>query len=289
MAKKKSKKRRVEPQQLGEILRAGPDFVLAEADTAATPGFRGGKKAGRAALSAGAGQLSELQERLTAAARGGGTRSALLVIQGMDTAGKGGIVKHVVGACDPEGVHVASFGPPTAEERAHDFLWRVRRELPRPGQIGVFDRSHYEDVLIVRVHGLVPRATWSRRYATINRFEQRLVDDGTAVVKVMLNISSTEQKRRLRRRLVRPDKWWKYNPADLVERALWDYYQQAYQDVITRCSTTAAPWYVVPADHKWYARWAVQQLLIDALGEIDTQWPPPAFDVAEEKARLARS
>jgi PPK2 family polyphosphate:nucleotide phosphotransferase len=288
MAKKKSK-RRVEPQQLGEILRAGPDFVLSDADTGATPGFTGGKKAGRAALAAGTGRLSDLQERLTAAATGGGTRSALLVIQGMDTAGKGGIVKHVVGACDPEGVRVTAFKAPTAEEQAHDFLWRVRPKIPAPGQIGVFDRSHYEDVLIVRVHGLVPRATWSRRYATINRFEQRLVDDGVAVVKVMLNLSSAEQKRRLRRRLDRPDKWWKYRPEDLVERALWEGYQQAYQDVITRCSTPAAPWHVVPADHKWYARWAVQQLLIDALEAIDPQWPPPAFDVAEEKARLARS
>jgi PPK2 family polyphosphate:nucleotide phosphotransferase len=288
MAKKKSNKR-AEPQQLGELLRAGPDFRLSESDTGATPGFAGGKKAGQAALAAGSVRLSDLQERLTAAARGGSTRSALLVIQGMDTAGKGGIVKHVVGACDPEGLKVTAFKAPTAEERAHDFLWRVRPRLPEPGQISVFDRSHYEDVLIVRVHGLVPRATWSRRYATINRFEQRVVDDGVAVVKVMLNISSAEQKRRLRRRLERPDKWWKYNPEDLVERALWDSYQQAYQDVITRCSTAAAPWYVVPADHKWYARWAVQQLLVDALEEIDPQWPPPAFDVAEEKARLARS
>jgi PPK2 family polyphosphate:nucleotide phosphotransferase len=272
---------------LAELLRAGPEFDLAGADTAATPGFRGGKKAGRKALQDGTGPLSDLQERLTAAAKGGSDRSVLLVIQGMDTAGKGGIVRHVVGACDPEGVRVTSFKAPTAEERAHDFLWRIRRALPPAGRIGVFDRSHYEDVLIVRVHDLVPRAVWSRRYATINRFEQRLAESGTSVVKVMLNISAGEQKKRLLARLDRPDKWWKYNPGDVDERGYWPDYQEAYQAAITRCSTEAAAWHVVPADHKWYARWAVQQLVLDALTAVDPQWPPASFDVETEKQRLS--
>ena len=274
-------------QPLSELLRAGPDFDLAAAKTDATPGFRGRKRDGENALADGKERLSNLQDRLTAAAAGGSGRSVLLVVQGMDTAGKGGIVRHVVGACDPEGVRVTSFKVPTAEELSHDFLWRIRRALPPAGRIGVFDRSHYEDVLIVRVHELAPRATWARRYATINRFEQRLVDDGTTVVKVMLNISADEQKRRLRDRLSRPDKWWKFNPGDIDEREEWPAYQEAYQAALTKCSTEAAPWYVVPADHKWYARWAVQQLLIDALDGIDPQWPPADFDIKAEKARLA--
>lgn len=289
MAKAKSNKTAKPTPTLSERLRVGPGFDLLEADTAATPGFSGGKKAGQQALADGVARLSELQERLTAAAKGGGDRSVLLVVQGMDTAGKGGVVRHVVGACDPEGVRVTAFKVPTPEERAHDFLWRIRLALPTAGKIGVFDRSHYEDVLVVRVHGLVPRATWSRRYATINRFEQKLVESGTPIVKVMLNISAQEQKKRLRARLDRPDKWWKYNPGDVVERTLWPDYQEAYQAALTRCSTDLAPWHVVPADHKWYARWAVQRLLLDALEAIDPQWPPASFDVKAEKARLAKT
>jgi PPK2 family polyphosphate:nucleotide phosphotransferase len=289
MAKAKAKGSKKAAPTLSELLRPGPDFDLVEADTGATPGFSGGKKAGERALADGAQRLSDLQERLTAAARGGSTRSVLLVVQGMDTAGKGGIVRHVVGACDPEGVRVTAFKAPTPEERAHDFLWRIRAALPPAGKIGVFDRSHYEDVLIVRVHNLVPRATWSRRYATINRFEQRLVESGTAIVKVMLHISAQEQKQRLMARLDRPDKWWKYNPRDVDERGFWPDYQEAYQAAVTKCSSEGAPWHVVPADHKWYARWAVQQLVLDALDQIDPQWPPASFDVKAERKRLAKA
>jgi PPK2 family polyphosphate:nucleotide phosphotransferase len=288
MAKGKGKKTAA-PTSLADLLRAGPGFDLATADTAATPGFTGRKKAAELALLDGTQPLSDLQERLTAAATGGSQRSVLLVVQGMDTSGKGGIVRHVVGACDPEGVRVTSFKAPTAEERSHDFLWRVRRALPPAGKIGVFDRSHYEDVLIVRVHGLVPRPVWSRRYGAINRFEQGLVESGTTIVKVMLNISAGEQKERLMARLDRPDKWWKYNPNDVVERGVWPDYQEAYQAAITKCSTDGAPWHVVPADRKWYARWAVQQLLLEALGAIDPQWPPASFDVEAEKERLAKT
>ncbi len=231
-------------------------------------------------------RLSDLQERLFAESKGGGTRSVLLVIQGMDTSGKGGIMRHVVGAVDPQGVKITSFKAPSAEERRHPFLWRIRRALPGPGQIGVFDRSHYEDVLIVRVHDLVPPATWARRYATINRFENGVVDDGTTVVKVMLHVSAEEQKERLGERLERGDKYWKYNPGDLDERAHWPEYMEAYQVALERCSTAVAPWHVVPADRKWYARLAVTNLLLEALETMDPQWPAADFDVEAERTRL---
>lgn len=277
------------PQRVADVLAVGTGFRLADVDPGSTPGFDGKKADGAAALAAGAEQLSALQERLFAASRGGDPRNVLLVVQGMDTSGKGGIMRHVVGNADPQGVRHTAFKAPTPEERSHDFLWRIRRALPLPGEIGVFDRSHYEDVLVVRVHDLVPRAVWSRRYATINRFEKSLADKGTTIVKVMLHISRDEQKERLAERLDRPDKYWKYNPRDVDERQRWDDYQEAYQVALTRCSTQAAPWHVVPADRKWYARWAVQQLLVDALADIDPQWPAADFDVDVEKARLAAS
>jgi PPK2 family polyphosphate:nucleotide phosphotransferase len=265
----------------------GEGFRLADVDSASTPGFDGKKAEGEVALAAGRDDLGAVQERLWAASRGGATRSVLLVVQGMDTSGKGGIMRHVVGAVDPQGVRHTAFKAPTPEERAHDFLWRIRNALPRAGEIGVFDRSHYEDVLVVRVHDLVPRAVWSRRYATINRFEAGVVQQGTTIVKVMLHIGKDEQKARLGERLERPDKYWKYNPRDVDERQKWDDYMEAYQVALTRCSTQAAPWHVVPADRKWYARWAVQQLLLDALTDLDPQWPAATFDVEAEKARLA--
>ena len=276
-------------QRLAEVLRVGDGFDLTAVDTAGTPGFCGGKAEGQAALAAGADQLGGLQERLWAQSRGGGVRSVLLLLQGMDTSGKGGNMRHGVGAADPQGVRHTAFKAPTAQERSHDFLWRIRNALPQPGELGVFDRSHYEDVLIVRVHSLVPRAIWSRRYGTINRFENSLVDKGTTVVKVMLHLGKDEQKARLAERLERPDKYWKYNPGDVDERAHWDAYQEAYQVALTRCSTAAAPWSVVPADRKWYARWAVQQLVLDALEDLDPQWPPADFDVEVQRQRLAQS
>ena len=277
------------PERLADLLRVGPGFDLSAVDTGGTPGFAGKKAEGHAALAAGAERLGELQERLWAESRGGGTRSLLLVVQGMDTAGKGGIMRHVVGSADPQGVRHTAFKAPTAEERAHDFLWRIRRALPLPGELGVFDRSHYEDVLVVRVHDLVPRAVWSRRYATINRFEASVVAKGTTVLKVMLHLGKDEQQERLAARLEDPTKYWKYNPGDVDERARWDAYQEAYQVALTRCSTDAAPWYVVPADRKWYARWAVQQLLLDALADLDPQWPAADFDVEAERKRVAAS
>jgi len=278
-----------DPAELAGLLRVGPGFELGSVDPDSTPGFNGDKAAGEKARLAGADQLSELQERLFAASRGSSrsTRSVLLVVQGMDTSGKGGITRHVVGAVDPQGVQFAAFKAPTPEEQAHDFLWRIRPHAPKPGMLGVFDRSHYEDVLIVRVHGLVPEATWQQRYDLINGFEGSLAQAGTAIVKVMLHISPQEQLTRLAERLTRPDKYWKYNPGDITEHQFWDAYQEAYQAALTRCSTDSAPWFVVPANRKWYARWAVQHLLVDALTGINPQWPAPDFDLDTERKRLA--
>ncbi|MGL5852717.1 MAG: polyphosphate kinase 2 family protein [Phycicoccus sp.] len=272
--------------QWSDTLRVGAEFRLEDIDPRATPGFDSDKAAAAAALPDLQARLAELQERLWAESRGGGTRSLLLVIQGMDTSGKGGIMRHVVGAVDPQGVDITAFKAPTVEERQHPFLWRIRRALPSPGVVGVFDRSHYEDVLIVRVHDLVPRATWSRRYAQINAFERSVVDRGTTMVKVMLHISAEEQKNRLAERLERPDKHWKFNPGDLDERALWPAYQEAYQAALARCSTAQAPWHVVPADRKWYARFAVTQLVVEHLERLNPQWPVADFDVEAEKARM---
>lgn len=270
------------------LLRVGPGFRLADVDPAATPGYGGGKKAGQADLSAAAEEFDQLQERLYAQSRTQpDSPSVLLVLQAMDSAGKGGIVRHVIGATDPQGVHLKAFKKPTAEELTHDFLWRIEKEVPGAGYIGVFDRSHYEDVLIGRVRQLAPADEIERRYGAIVDFEQRLTKRGVHIVKVMLHISDDEQKARLSERLDRPDKHWKYNPGDVDERELWPAYMGAYQALFERTSTDQAPWFVVPANHKWYARLAVQALLLDVLKRIDPQWPVADFDVEAEKARLA--
>ncbi|WP_309710608.1 PPK2 family polyphosphate kinase [Pseudolysinimonas sp.] len=269
------------------LLRVGSGVDLAKIDTSATPGFDGDKAAGEAALAAGAEEVANLQEQLYAASRLGDPRSVLLVLQAMDTAGKGGIVKHVVGSVDPQGVSIAAFKRPTPEEEAHDFLWRIRKRLPAPGLIGVFDRSHYESVLIHRVRGLSTPEEVEGRYPMIVDFEKELVASGVTVVKVMLHISRDEQKARLGERLERPDKHWKYNPGDVDERAFWDDYMDAYRVAIDRTSTDPAPWYVVPADRKWYARLAVHTLLLDALRSLKLEWPVAEFDVEVEKKRLA--
>ncbi|WP_439592714.1 polyphosphate kinase 2 family protein [Microbacterium sp.] len=273
-----------------DILRVDAGFRLADVDPRSTPGHTGRKDHGTQDLATGVAELDEYQERLYAASRSDATdASVLLVLQAMDSAGKGGIIRHVVGSVDPQGVMLTAFKKPTAEELSHDFLWRIEKRVPEPGFIGVFDRSHYEDVLIGRVRQLAPADEIERRYGAINDFEKRVTDAGTRIVKVMLHISPEEQKARLGERLERPDKHWKYNPGDIDERELWPAYMDAYQTVFERTSTDAAPWHVVPADRKWYARLAVQALLLEALEKIDPQWPAATFDVAVEKARLAAS
>jgi len=270
-----------------QALATGHGFVLADCDPRSTPGYNGDKAAGAELMAATAPELADLQEQLYAESKVGGKAAVLLVVQGMDTSGKGGIMRHVVGSMDPQGVHYTAFKAPTREEQEHPFLWRIRNALPQPGEIGVFDRSHYEDVLIARVHNLVPTATWGRRYGQINALEQTVTKAGTTIVKVMLHISSDEQKARLTARLNRPEKHWKYNAADVDERERWPAYQEAYQAAIEKCSTEHAPWFVVPADRKWYARLAVQQLVLEHLRAMAPQWPAATFDVEVEKARLA--
>ncbi len=269
-----------------DALRVSEGFRLADFDPTGKPGWDGRSKHADAHLAQRGVLMSQLQERLFAEGLSGGTRSVLLVLQGMDTAGKGGIVRHVVGMVDPQGVQLSAFGVPTEEERKHPYLWRIENALPQPGKLGVFDRSHYEDVLVVRVHDLVPPDVWGARYDEINDFEARVVANGTTIIKVALMVSQAEQKKRLRQRLERPDKYWKYNPGDLDERLLWPKYAEAYQAVFDRTSTDVAPWFVVPADRKWYARLAVTELLAHAFKGLDLGWPPADFDVAAEMARL---
>lgn len=272
-----------------EALRATARTKISRIDTQATPGFVGDKIAGEALLAERAQRLSALQELLFANGRSGDKRAVLLVLQGMDTAGKGGIVRHVIGSVDPQGVDHAAFGVPSAEEKRHHYLWRIHKALPRGGQLGVFDRSHYEDVLVVRVHNLVPPSEWEPRYDEINLFEREIVDEGITLVKVAMFVSLDEQKRRLRERLERPDKYWKFNPNDIAERTHWPAYQEAYQAMLDRTSTPHAPWHVLPADRKWFSRLAVTELLIHALEGLDLDWPAPAFAVDEELARLELS
>jgi PPK2 family polyphosphate:nucleotide phosphotransferase len=278
----KKRKERAD-QRLSDLLRVPSTGAhLHHTATRATPEFDGDKHDAAKALPDLGARLSDLQEQLFAE-RG---RSLLLVLQGLDTSGKGGTVRHVVGAMDPGGLHVAHFGVPTAEERRHDFLWRIRRELPPPGYVGVFDRSHYEDVVTVRVTGAVQKRTWSRRFAAINRFEAHLVEQGTRVVKVFLHISPEESRERLLVRLDDPTKQWKFNPGDLVTRESWEEYLTAYEDALTRCSTDLAPWFVVPADRKWYRNWAVTTLLVEQLEAMGLAWPAPTYDVDEQRTRL---
>jgi PPK2 family polyphosphate:nucleotide phosphotransferase len=274
-----------------ELLRvpAGDTFDLASVDPRGTPGLpaKKDKQWARDQLDAVGAELAGSQEKLYARAKAAGDpRRVLLVLQAMDCGGKDGTIRNVAGRLNPQGVRVVSFGPPTPEERRHHFLWRVRREVPGPGYIGMFNRSHYEDVLIVRVHGLVPERVWTRRYAQINDFEAKLTGSGVTVVKVMLHISYEEQRARLLARLEDPTKHWKYNPADVEERRYWPDYQAAYADALGRCSTGGAPWYVVPADRKWYRDWAVAHLLRETMADLRLEYPPPDFDVAAEKARL---
>jgi PPK2 family polyphosphate:nucleotide phosphotransferase len=293
MAKKSKHDNGSQPSEpLRTLLRlpAGP-VDMASLDPAATTGFPGDKDDAPTITESLAPELGDLQERLFAVGRvaEGANQKILVVLQGMDTSGKGGAIRHAIGMVDPQGVKIKAFKAPTEEERAHPYLWRIERELPSPGMIGIFDRSHYEDVLVVRVHNLVDESVWSKRYDEINAWEQGLVDQGTVLIKCFLNLSSAEQKDRLLARLDDPTKHWKYNPGDVDERAKWPAYLAAYQAVLERCNTQRAPWYVIPADRKWYRNWAVAQLLVEHLRALDLSWPTAEFDVEKEKERVAAS
>jgi PPK2 family polyphosphate:nucleotide phosphotransferase len=259
----------------------GSPSALRQRDTRATPGARSRKKAEKE-LDELERRLDRLQVRLMAEAR----RSLLVVLQGMDTSGKDGTIKHAFASLSPSATDVEAFKAPTDEELSHDFLWRIRKALPKPGRIGIFNRSHYEDVVVVRVKELVGRESWSARYDQINAFEREITEAGTTVLKLFLHISREEQRERLLARLDDPEKIWKFNPGDLDDRARWDDYQAAYEDALTRCSTVETPWFVIPADRKWYRDWAVTTLLVDTLERMNPQMPEPGFDVAEMRTEL---
>ncbi|MDD1476912.1 PPK2 family polyphosphate kinase [Arthrobacter sp. H16F315] len=276
-------------QHPSETLKVGKGFRLKDVDPDATPGYPGDKSDGELLLSDLDDNLTVFQEQLFAESRFGGTKRLLLILQAMDTAGKGGIVNHVMGTMNPQGVQLRSFKAPTDEEKSYDFLWRIEKEVPAAGMVGVFDRSHYEDVLIHRVHRWADPKELERRYQAINEFEARQTAAGTKIVKVMLHISPDEQKERLLARLDDPSKLWKYSSNDLKERAFWDDYMAAYQAAFDLTNSSAAPWHVVPANKKWYARIAVQQLLLDAMDGLKLEWPVPELDVALERDLVERS
>lgn len=271
---------------------SGPIDVERDFDPGAITGFPGRGKGDVARLyEAMTPRLDDMQERLYASSRTptGQPASVLVVLQGMDTAGKSGAIRNVIGMVDPQGVHIHAFKQPTPEELRHDFLWRVREALPEPGMIGIFDRSQYEDVLIGRVNQLAPAEEIEARYGLINQFERNLSDMGMRVVKFFLNVSHTEQRKRLLARLDDPRKYWKYSADDLSVRAKWDQYMQAYAIMLQRCNQDDAPWHVIASDHKWYRNWAIAQILSEVLAGMNLTWPPASFDVAEERAKVRAS
>ncbi len=272
-------------KQIRELLRArlvDGQFRMENVDAGSTPGLKGGKKRALRDIENGKAILFDLHGRLYAERK----RSLLVVLQGMDTSGKDGTVTHVMRNFNPEGVLITSFKQPTPIEKRHGFLWRIRKRLPDPGFIGIFNRSHYEDVLITRVHSLAPRNVIDRRYGQINAFEKELTRTGTTVVKFCLDISYAEQRKRLIERLKDPDKNWKFNEHDIDERAFWDDYMSAYGVAITRCSTDVAPWYVIPANDKLYRNWAITRILVETLQEMNPTFPRPKLDIPRLMKRL---
>lgn len=221
--------------------------------------------------------LEKLQELLFAE----GKHKLLIILQGMDTSGKDGVIRHVFDGVNPQGVRVANFKVPTPEELSHDYLWRIHKQTPRKGEIVIFNRSQYEDVLVVRVHSLVPEEVWKKRYDQINEFERLLVEEGTTILKFFLHIDMEEQKQRLQARLDEPDKNWKFNPGDLEERKLWPEYQKAYEDVLSKTSTEYAPWYVIPSNRKWYRNLLIGKILVKTLKDMEMKLPEVDFNPKE--------
>jgi PPK2 family polyphosphate:nucleotide phosphotransferase len=254
----------------------GKRFRLADHDPGATSGLPG-KTEGRAEVAALTARLDDLQEKFYA----DGRHRMLVVLQGMDTSGKGGAIRRAFEGLNPSGVHVASFKAPVGRELEHDFLWRIHPHVPADGQMTIFDRSHYEDVLIVRVRGLVPKKRWKARYEHIRAFEQMLADEGTVIRKFFLHISKDEQRRRLQARIDDPEKHWKFQTGDLAERKLWDDYQEAYEEAIRHTATEDAPWIVVPADHKWHRDLVICRTLVETLESIDLRWPDPEEGISD--------
>ena len=272
-----------------DALRVSEDFDLTGFDRASTPGWDGDKAGAEAAMAGREELLNEMQERLYAHGRSGGNSKILIIVQGLDTAGKGGIARHVMGMVDPQGVQLRSFGVPTEEELKHHYLWRIKKALPDVGRIGLFDRSHYEDVLVVRVDELVPEDVWSKRYDEINKWEKSLVDEGYVLLKFAMMLSKDEQAIRLMERIDRPDKRWKYSTSDLDTRTKWDAFQAAYADVFRLTSTAHAPWYVLPSDRKWYSRLAVTEILTRTLVDMDLHWPNVRWQPEAQRRRLVKT
>lgn len=263
-------------------LKPGNKIDLDNFDPASTEGFEGGKKEGLTEVTRLIQELDALQQMLYAQHM----HKVLIVLQGMDTSGKDGTIRRVFEGVNPQGVKVASFKVSTAEEAAHDYLWRIHAEMPAAGEMVIFNRSHYEDVLVVRVHKLVPPATWKARFAQINDFEKMLSQEGTLILKFFLHIGPDEQKKRLRERLEDESKQWKYNLADLKERALWKEYRKAYEDVLTQTTTDYAPWYVIPANRNWFRDLVIADAIVKALRELKMEYPKPGFDVEAAKRDL---
>lgn len=280
--------RKLGPVDTAALRLSGEKVDLRSLPTDSTPGLSS-KRDGEAALAALGPVLADLQERLWAARTAGSRRRVLLVLQGMDTSGKGGTIRKALGLVDPQGLQITAFKAPTPEEREHDFLWRIRNALPTAGHIGVFDRSHYEDVLVQRVREFVPAGEIERRYEAITEFEAELASDEVSVVKCMLHVGPDEQSARLEERLDNPEKHWKYNPGDVDERLLWPAYREAYEIALERSDADQAPWFVVPSDKKWYRKLAVAQILAETLDSLDLGWPAADFDVEAEKQRLAQA
>ncbi|MBX3334566.1 MAG: polyphosphate kinase 2 family protein [Nitrospira sp.] len=270
------KQYRVKPRAKLSLTRYDPD------DTGEYKKNAQGKGRAKAETAKLIAKLDGLQERLYA----NGTHSLLIVLQGMDTSGKDGTIKGVMSGVNPQGCKVVAFKAPSHHELAHDFLWRVHREVPRKGQIGIFNRSHYEDVLITRVHGWVSDKTAKRRFNHIKDFEELLTENGTAILKFFLHISKDEQKERLQERIADPEKRWKWSSGDLEERKLWDDYQKAFEDVIAATSTACAPWYIVPANRKWYRNLVVADCIVDALEDMKLKTPPAPEGVDFEKLKI---
>ena len=265
-------------------VKPGEKVVLKRWDPKDTAEFSGNKQDAEGELVKLTRKLEQLQEMLFAEHK----HKVLVVLQAMDTGGKDGTIRHVFEGVNPQGVRVASFKVPTPAELDHDYLWRVHAQTPARGEIVIFNRSHYEDVLVARVHELVPKKVWSRRFDEINAFEQMLANEGTTILKFFLHISFEEQKQRLLERLNDPAKHWKFNPGDLDERKLWKEYMRAYEDALQRTSTTYAPWYVIPADRKWYRNLLVGRTLIETLEGLNLEYPRTDFDRAAMLARLEK-
>jgi PPK2 family polyphosphate:nucleotide phosphotransferase len=265
-------------------VKPGERARLSGIDPGGTPGGRS-KAAAQAEIEKNDGRIFDLQYRLYAEHR----RALLIVLQGSDASGKDGTIRHVMRGMNPQGCRVTSFKVPTSEELDHDYLWRIVKALPARGEVGIFNRSHYEDVLVVRVHDLVPKDAWSRRYDQINAFEKHLTENGTTVLKLYLHVSREEQAKRLAERIDDPTKNWKVNPGDFEEAKLWNDYQAAAEDALTRCSTPWAPWFVIPADHKWYRNLAVSRIVLKTLADMKPRFPKPTVDLDALRKESAKA